>query len=110
MVTESELRHLAMLLPNTIAYPHFDRTAFKVARTYVTLAPDGLTANFKFTPDEQEFKCMLLPTAFSIIPNGFGRMGWTTGILANMTRDDLQAALEMAYQHALAKPKTKKTR
>ena len=110
MATAKDLEELANALEGTQAYPHFDRTAFKVARTYVTLAPDNLSANFKFTPDEQEFKCMLLPEAFSAIPNGFGRQGWTTGILANMSHDDLKAALDMAYAHALPKPKKKRTR
>ena len=63
MATGKDLRRLALALAGTIEAPHFDRAAFKVARIYVTLAADGRTANFKFTPDEQEFKCMLAPEA-----------------------------------------------
>jgi hypothetical protein len=50
------VRRLALSLEGTSEAPHFDRAAFKAARIYVTLAPDGRTANFKFTPEEQEFK------------------------------------------------------
>ena len=101
MATGSDLRRLALALEGTSEAPHFDRAAFKVARTYVTLAADGKTANFKFTPDEQEFKCMMAPEAFAPVPKGWGRMGWTTATLSKMKVAELKAALEMAYQHAL---------
>ncbi len=97
-----------MALDGTTEAPHFDRHAFKVARIYATLAADGLTANLKFTPDEQEFKAMLAPEAFVPIDNAWGRQGWTTAVLANLTADELKAALEIAYAHALPKAKTKR--
>lgn len=101
MATAKDLRRLALSLEGTTEAPHFDRTAFKVARIYVTLAADGRTANFKFAPDEQEFKCMLLPEAFAPIPNAWGRQGWTTARLARLSVADLQAALELAWRRAL---------
>jgi hypothetical protein len=52
MATGKDLRRFALSLQGTTEAPHFDRTAFKVARIYVTLAADGRTGNFKFTPDE----------------------------------------------------------
>jgi hypothetical protein len=96
MATAKDLRRLALALEGTAEAPHFDRAAFKVARIYVTLAADGKTANFKFTPDEQEFKCMMLPEAFAAVPNAWGRQGWTTATLAKLTAADLASALEMA--------------
>src|SRR5918992_1022096 len=71
MATGEDLRRLALSLEGTVEAPHFDRAAFKVARIYVTLAADSATANFKFTPDEQEFKCMMAPEAFSPVPNAW---------------------------------------
>jgi len=103
MATAKDLRRMAMALEGTSEAPHFDRAAFKVARIYVTLAGDGKTANFKFTPDEQEFKCMILPDAFTPVPNAWGRQGWTTATLSALSKADLQSALEMAWQHATAK-------
>ena len=84
MATGKDLRRLALALEGTTEAPHFDRAAFKVARTYVTLAADAKTANFKFTPDEQEFKCLLAPEAFAAVPNAWGRQGWTTATLAKL--------------------------
>ena len=100
MASGDDLRRMALALEGAAAYPHFDRTAFKVARTYVTLAPDGLSANFKFTPDEQEFKCLLAPDCFAPVPGGWGRQGWTIGTLAAMSEADLQAALVIAHAQA----------
>lgn len=92
-----------MALAGTAEAPHFDRTAFKVARIYVTLAADGRSANFKFTPDEQEFKCMMAPEAFVPVPNAWGRQGWTTANLSKLSAAELKNALETAWAHAVKK-------
>ena len=84
MATGKDLHRLALALEGTEAAPHFDRTAYKVKRTYVTLSADGRSANFKFTPDEQEFKCMLAPAAFAPVPNKWGEQGWTTATLSKL--------------------------
>jgi hypothetical protein len=99
MATGKDLRRLALALEGTAEYPHFDRVAFKVDRTYVTLASDGKSANFKFTPDEQELKCMVAGDAFAPIPNAWGRQGWTVGTLSALSTAELKAALAMAHAH-----------
>jgi len=100
MTSSSDFRAIALSLAGTTEAPHFDRAAFKVARIYATLAADGQTANLKLTPDEQEFKAMLAPEA----------QGWTTAVLANLSEDELRAALEMAHAHALPKVKKRSSR
>lgn len=109
MSNGDDLRRLALALPRVTHAPHFDRTAFKVDRIFVTLAADGQTANFKFTPDEQEFKCQLAPDVFLAIDNGFGRQGWTTANLAAASEADLIAALQMAHAHAVGRAPRKRT-
>jgi YjbR len=108
MATGKDLRRMALALEGTTEAPHFDKAAFKVARIYVTLAADGRSANFKFTPDEQEFKCMMAPEAFAAIPNAWGRQGWTTATLSKLSAAELKAALEMAWAHAVEKKKGKR--
>lgn len=100
MSTPKDLRQFALALEGTTEAPHFDRAAFKVARIYVTLAADGKSANFKFSPDEQAMKCMMLPDAFAAIPNAWGQQGWTTGLLAKLSKADLREALATAHRHA----------
>jgi hypothetical protein len=108
MADGADLRRMALALPGTTEAPHFDRAAFRADRIFVTLDSNGQTANFKFTPDEQEFKCQLAPDVFAPVDNAWGRQGWTTARLAAATEADLQAALEMAHAHAVGKPKRKR--
>jgi YjbR protein len=103
LATADDLRRAALALEGTVERPHFDRAAFKVARTYVTLAADGRTANFKFSPDEQAFKCLLAPDAFSPVPNAWGKQGWTVGLLSALDEEELTSALKTAWTHALPK-------
>jgi YjbR len=104
VATAVQFRRLALALAGTTEAPHFDRTAFKVARTYATLAANARTVNFKFAPDEQELKCLVAPEAFAPVPNAWGRQGWTTATLAKLTVPELRNAAEMAWRHALPKP------
>jgi hypothetical protein len=108
MATGKDLRRMALALEGTTEAPHFDRAAFKVARIYVTLAGDGKTANFKFTPDEQEFKCLLAPRAFAPIPNAWGKQGWTTAKLSALSVRELKRALEMAHVHGSKEKKSRR--
>jgi hypothetical protein len=103
MTSASDFTAIALGLEGTTSAPHFDRTAFKVRRIYATLAADGLSANLKLMPDEQEIKMMLAPEVFAAVPGGWGRQGWTTVTLAAAGREELAAALEMAWRHGAAK-------
>jgi hypothetical protein len=105
VATAADLRRLAGGLDSTTEAPHVDRTAFKVARIYATLAADGLTANLKLTVDEQALKCTVAPEAFAPVPGGWGRLGWTTAVLAALSEAELANVLEMAHAHALPKRK-----
>jgi hypothetical protein len=104
MTTAADLRRFALALPGVHEYPHFDRVAFKARVTFVTLAPDGLTANFKFTPDQQALKTMVAPEAFSPLPNAWGARGWTLGRLNALSEAELADALQIAYASATVKP------
>lgn len=108
MATGEDLRRIALSLEGTVEAPHFDRAAFKVARIYVTLAADELTANFNFSPDQQELKCVVAPEAFAPVPNAWGRQGWTTALLDQLTEAELADALQLAWKHAL--PRKRATR
>lgn len=105
MTGADDLRRAALALPGTTEAPHFDRAAFKVKRIYVTLAADGATANFKFSPDEQALKCEVAPDAFAAVPNAWGRQGWTTATLSALSQAELDDALTIAWRHALPAPR-----
>jgi hypothetical protein len=100
MADAATLTRLALALPGVEDYPHFDRRAFKARVTFATLAPDGRTANLKFSPDEQQWKCTLAPEAFTALANAWGLKGWTCATLAPLSEEELAAALQMAWRHA----------
>ena len=100
MATAEEFIVIALSLDGAATKPHFDRQAFYVKRIFASLAPDGLTANLMFTPDQQHFKCIMHPNAFHTVANKWGEKGATTVILANVDEDTLQNALELAWQRA----------
>ena len=101
LVNGEDFKRIALSLDGASEAPHFDRAAFRVARTFATLAADQKTANLKFSPDEQAFKSMLAPEAFAPLDNAWGRQGWTLAKLSALNEPELQAALEMAWRHAL---------
>ena len=103
MATTQDFEDITNSLEGTVSAPHFDRTAFKVKRIYATLGADGLSANLKLLPDEQEYKCMIHAEAFSPVDNAWGKQGWTVCILSVLTKKELRAALEMAWAHAWPK-------
>jgi hypothetical protein len=103
MSTSKDLRRIALSLEGTTEAPHFDRTAFRAKRIYVTLAADEKTANFMFTPEQQEFKCMMAPEAFAPVPNAWGQRGATTAILSKLTVAELEDALRIAWSRAISK-------
>ena len=103
MSTAADFRRI-LSLEGTTEAPHFDRTAFRVARIDATLAADKRTANFRFKPDEQELKCLVAPDAFAPVPNARGKQGWTVGTLSKLNRVELRAALEIAWMHGCPNP------
>jgi len=103
MATADDLTELATALKGTIVTPHMSRTAFKVRRIYATLAADGLTANLKLLPDQQQLKCLTHPAAFVPVSGGWGEQGWTTLTLAELNTDELAEVLKIAWVHGSAK-------
>jgi hypothetical protein len=108
MADADDLIRLALALPGVTQYPHFDRVAFKARVTFATLASDRLSANLKFSRDEQALKCEVAADAFSPIPNAWGAQGWTVARLAALSEAELEAALRTAFAHAAPKPGKRK--
>jgi hypothetical protein len=105
MASAKDFRRIVLSLEGTTEAPHFDRTAFKVKRIFATLAPDGLTANLMYTPEEQALKCLVAPDAFRPVPNAWGKRGATTATLSALSAAELRSALITAWQRALPQAK-----
>ena len=108
MAGGDDLRRIALSFPGVVEAPHFDRRAFKGRVTFATLAADGLSANFRFSFEDQQLKCAVAPEAFAPLPNAWGRQGWTEGRLAALTQEELRVALELAWRDGQRKPPRKR--
>ena len=108
MATAAQFRRIALALEGTTEAPHFDRTAFKVRRTYATLAADGTTVNLKLSADEQLLKCTTAGDAFAPVPGGWGAQGWTTAQLSALPVTELESALRLAWAHAAQPPRRRR--
>lgn len=109
MATAAQLRRIALALDGAVEFPHFDRAAFKTRRIFVTLAPDGKTANLMYSPEDQALKCTVQPEAFAPMAGGWGRMGVTTVRLAKVSVAELEAAVRLAWEKASGRPVRRKT-
>lgn len=105
MATATDLRRIALSLPGTVEAPHMERSAFKVARIYATLPPDGKTTNLMLSLDEQEFRCQRSPAAYAPVAGGWGRMGYTTLTLSAVDEDELLEILTIAWRMAEPRPR-----
>ncbi len=102
-------KELIASLPAVTSAPHFHRTAFRTPRkTFATLDETGHDINLMFDPDHRDFFCEQVPTAFSPVPGGWGRMGATRCDLTIVDEATLLSALTAA--HRLAAPKTRPRR
>lgn len=104
MVTTARFQALALAYDDASTAPHMDRLAFRTPyRIYATLAADGASANLRLAPEQQEVLVAAHPDAFTPVPGGWGRQGWTTVTLAAVEERALKDALGGA--HAIAAQK-----
>jgi predicted DNA-binding protein (MmcQ/YjbR family) len=102
-MTCDQFTELALSFPHTIAAPHFERTAFKVAgkRIFATLHEESETANIKFSPADQSVYSLIDKEAIYPVNNKWGLQGWTTFQLARVDNQLMLDALNTAYNEVL---------
>jgi len=106
-MTCDEFTKIALLFPNAIAAPHFERTAFKVIgkRIFATLHEESETANVKFSPADQSVYCLIDKKAIYAVDNKWGLQGWTTFDLAKVDQRIILDALYTAYSDVIKSKK-----
>jgi hypothetical protein len=100
MVTAQDFERLALGFKGVVASPHFGNVGYAVNRIFAVLAADGATANFKFSAEEQRFRCAVAGDTFSPVPGGWGKKGWTTARFDRLSEEELTDALLTSWQHA----------
>jgi len=102
-MTSDQFSELALSFPNTVAAPHFDRTAFKVTgkRIFATLHEKSESANLKFSLVDQSVYALIDKEAIYPVDNKWGLQGWTTFLLARVDSQLMLDALDTAYKDVL---------
>jgi hypothetical protein len=111
-VTPDDFRRLALVLDGAEEGEHMGQSDFRVdGRIFATLAhaADGY-GNLLLTAEEQEVLVDELPDVFKPISGGWGRMGGTHVVLANVTEEVLAGALHAAWRIRVAKNRKAKKR
>jgi len=99
MVTPEEAKSIALSFEGTDEKPHFNKTAFIVKKkNFATLSFQDKALNLKFTPQVQMIFCPPQSDVIFAIPNGWGRLGWTTINLNKATKKLVTSALWEAYK------------
>lgn len=105
MIDNKTFHTMALQLENTEEQPHFHRQAFRIKGKiiFATLDEEEQTANLKLTEIDQSVFCKIDEQNIFPVPNAWGRKGWTTFNLRNVSKSAVKDALQVAYQTATAK-------
>ena len=107
MVTDAQMRAIALELPDTRERSHFGHPDFRVSnRIFATLWPDQNRSVLRLPREDQAALVLENPQAFSI-PSGAGRGGWTNVDLSKVDEDQFRALILNAWA-ALPRPRARK--
>jgi hypothetical protein len=102
-MTIKDFRRIALSFDGAEEASHHGNPDFRVGgKIFCTLAhaKNGY-GNLMLTPEQQAMFIEELPEIFIPIAGGWGRMGMTHVILANVSEDVLEGALRVAYKRRL---------
>jgi hypothetical protein len=102
--TIKDFRRIALSMPGAEESSHMGNPDFRVGgRIFCTLASAKRGyGNLMITPEQQAMFVGELPEIFIPIAGGWGRMGMTHVVLANVSEDVLEGAIRTAYQLRVA--------
>ncbi|WP_055148531.1 MmcQ/YjbR family DNA-binding protein [Jiulongibacter sediminis] len=99
-MTFDEIRTFCLSLENVIEKPHFDRTAFRSKRIFLTHIPETYHINVKLTPKDQDLFSLPNKSVIYPVTNKWGLQGWTTIEFNQLDDETLIQIIETAYQIA----------
>jgi len=108
MITVETARRLALSLPGTEEYPHFDKRAFRANnRIFATLWEPEQRVMIKLSLIDQSVFSSFNPTVIYPVPNKWGLQGCTFFELKEVREDMLLDALTTAWQAVMDKKPAK---
>ena len=99
MITSSQVRGLALALPEATEAPHFDRASFRVrGKIFATIAADGESGMLKLDLEQHEALLKADPDAFFSF-GGWSRSGATGVHFARVGKALFRDLLQQAFRN-----------
>ena len=108
MVSLEIFRQMALSFVDAVELPHFHLQSFRVKKKiFATLHEKDNRAMLKLPLADQSVFCSYDESIFFPVPGGWGKGGATFVDLKKVKKDILKEALEIAYNNAASKNKSK---
>lgn len=105
-MTDDDFRDIALALDGASEGAHMGHPDFRANnRIFASLRADAATGMVKLTRDQQGEMLRRHPGAFEPSPGGWGRQGCTDVVLKSAKTPAVRAAMLLAYQAVMEKPK-----
>jgi hypothetical protein len=105
-VTDDDFREMALALDGAAEGAHMGHPDFRVNnRIFASLRADGATGMVKLTPEQQQVFLDEHAMMFRPSPGAWGRGGCTDVLLAKARVAPVRAAMHLAWEAALSKPR-----
>ena len=98
MVTEADVRRLALALPEVTETPHFEQTSFRVGgKIFCTAGAQPGRIMLKFDPEDQRNLADDRPDAITPVPGYWGQKGSTYVALGALDEARLAVLIRLAW-------------
>ncbi|HLF62539.1 MAG TPA: MmcQ/YjbR family DNA-binding protein [Saprospiraceae bacterium] len=98
MISIEVFRKLALSFAEVEELPHFEKTSFRVRKKiFSTLDTQHNRACMKLTEIDQSIYCAIDPAMIHMVPNKWGKQGWTFVELGKVNKEILTDILTTAY-------------
>jgi hypothetical protein len=99
MLTEADVRRIALALPETHEAPHFEAASFRVHKKIFCTLGEGKDGGIvlKFTPEDQQNLAQDDSSAIKPVAGYWGRSGWTNVRFAEMDEARLASLMRLAW-------------
>jgi len=107
-MTDDDFREIALAFDGTSESAHMGHPDFRANnRIFASLRGDGSLGMVKLSPDQQAAVLRDDPATFQPSPGAWGRGGCTDVVLAKATVRPVRAAMQLAWEAVLQKPRPK---
>lgn len=102
MITTDQVRRLALALPETEEHDHWGHPGYRVGENiFAVLWPQERIAMLKLSREDQHALLSVDPYTFTV--DQWAEQGWTKILLKNVTRNEFEEQLELAWRQFATK-------